>query len=173
MARARRFDLALLDIAMPGWSGWQTAAALRQLGGKWGGNDMRIVMLSANAHERHGSGDPTTDAAHDRFLVKPVEIDTLVDTVGELLGLTWTFAPVLQAKPGVPETGAAFEWPEAAKTHLERLRERLRIGHVRGIEAEIRAIEAVTGKDCVMVPKLYDHLDRFDLSGLARLLEQA
>jgi signal transduction histidine kinase/DNA-binding response OmpR family regulator len=173
MARARRFDLALLDIAMPGWSGWETAAALRQLGGKWDGNDMRIVMLSANAHERHGSGDPTTDAAHDRFLVKPVEIDTLVDTVGELLGLTWTFAPVTEAKSGVPETGAAFAWPEAAKTHLERLRERLRIGHVRGIEAEIRAIEAVTGKDCAMVPKLYDHLDRFDLSGLARLLEQA
>ncbi len=72
MVRAQRFDLALLDIAMPGWSGWDTASALRKLCG----HHMRIVMLSANAHERHGSGDPNTDAAHDRFLVKPVEIDT-------------------------------------------------------------------------------------------------
>lgn len=171
MARAQRFDLALLDIAMPGWSGWQTATALRKLGR----SDMRIVMLSANAHERHGSGDPTTDDAHDRFLVKPVEIDTMVDTIGDLLGLTWTFAPPAETdvKPDAVEPAETFIVPDAAKEHLDRLRERVRIGHVRGIEAEIRAIEAVTGKDYPLVPKLYDCLDRFDLSGLARLLEQA
>jgi len=171
MARAQRFDLALLDVAMPGWSGWQTATALRKLGG----NDMRIVMLSANAHERHGSGDPTTDDAHDRFLVKPVEIDTMVDTIGELLGLTWTFAPQPEsdAKPASTTPADDFVVPDAAREHLDRLRERVRIGHIRGIESEIRAIEAVTGKDYALVPKLYDCLDRFDLSGLARLLEKA
>jgi len=171
MARARRFDLALLDIAMPGWSGWQTADALRKLGG----HDMRIVMLSANAHERHGSGDPTTADAHDRFLVKPVEIDTMVDTIGDLLGLTWTFAAPVETdvKAAAAEPAEIFDVPDAAKEHIDRLRERVRIGHVRGMEAEIRAIEAVTGKAYPLVPKLYDCLDRFDLSGLARLLEKA
>ncbi|WP_231730303.1 ATP-binding protein [Novosphingobium sp. Fuku2-ISO-50] len=176
MARAQRFDLALLDIAMPGWSGWETAAALRKLGG----NDMRIVMLSANAHERHGQADPTDDAAHDRFLVKPVDIDTLADTIGELLGLTWTFASATaQAVPAEPKVGAIAakserdDLPDAALVHLDRLRERVRIGHVRGIEAEIRAVEAIVGKDCAFVSKLYDCLDRFDLSGLARMLEKA
>jgi signal transduction histidine kinase/CheY-like chemotaxis protein len=171
MARAQRFDLALLDIAMPGWSGWQTAAALRKLGR----NDMRIVMLSANAHERHGSGDPTTDDAHDQFLVKPVEIDTMVDAIGDLLGVTWTFAPLAETdvKPDAVEPAETFIVPDAAKEHLDRLRDRVRIGHIRGIEAEIRAIEAISGKDYPLVPKLYDCLDRFDLSGLARLLERA
>jgi len=176
MARAQRFDLALLDIAMPGWSGWETAAALRKLGG----NDMRIVMLSANAHERHGQADPTDDAAHDRFLVKPVDIDTLADTIGELLGLTWSFASATtQAVPAEPKGGAIAakserdDLPDAALVHLDRLRERVRIGHVRGIEAEIRAVEAIAGKDCAFVSKLYDCLDRFDLSGLARMLEKA
>jgi len=171
MARARRFDLALLDIAMPGWSGWETAAALRKLGG----NDMRIVMLSANAHERHGQAEPTDDAAHDRFLVKPVDIDTLAETIGDLLGLTWTFASAAAPEATPVDAGAVqqFDLPDAAMVHLDRLRERVRIGHVRGIEAEIRAIEAIAGKDCALVPKLYDCLDRFDLSGLARMLEKA
>ena len=169
MARAQSFDLALLDIAMPGWSGWETATALRKLAG----NDMRIVMLSANAHERHGSGDATTDDAHDRFLVKPVEIDTMVDTIGDLLGLTWTFAPQPETDVRPAGPAEALVLPEAAKVHLGALRERVRIGHVRGIEAEIRAIEALTGKNYPLVAKLYDCLDRFDLSGLARLLEKA
>ena len=172
IARARRFDLALLDIAMPGWSGWETAAALRKLGGA----DMRIVMLSANAHERHGQSDPTDLAAHDRFLVKPVEIDTLADTIGELLGLTWTFAEAPPAAPETPAQAAEAEHialPDAAREHVEALRERVRIGHVRGIEAEIRALEGMVGADHPLVPKLYDCLDRFDLSGLARMLEKA
>jgi CheY-like chemotaxis protein len=172
MARARPFDLALLDIAMPGWSGWQTAAALRKLGGP----DMRIVMLSANAHERHGQADPTDNAAHDRFLVKPIEIDSLADTIGDLLGLTWTFAPTAADAPPAPDAQVDSNpeaLPVAAREHIERLRERVRIGHVRGIEAEIRALEATIGTDSALVPKLYDCLDRFDLSGLARMLEKA
>jgi signal transduction histidine kinase/CheY-like chemotaxis protein len=171
MARARRFDLALLDIAMPGWSGWETADALRRLGG----TDMRIVMLSANAHERHGRADPTGNASHDRFLVKPVDIDTLADTIGDLLGLTWTFAPVAVTEPQPASTAAAAtlaDLPQGAIEHIDRLRERVLIGHVRGIEAEIRALEAVIGATNPLVPKLYDCLDRFDLSGLARMLEK-
>jgi signal transduction histidine kinase/DNA-binding response OmpR family regulator len=172
MARVRPFDLALLDIAMPGWTGWETAAALRKLGG----NAMRIVMLSANAHERHGLAGATDAAAHDRFLVKPVDIDTLADTIGDLLDLTWTFAsedPVPDGAGAVPAESAPADLPDAARVHLDRLRERVQIGHVRGIEAEIRALEATVGADHVLVARLYGCLDRFDLSGLARMLEKA
>jgi signal transduction histidine kinase/CheY-like chemotaxis protein len=172
MARARPFDLALLDIAMPGWTGWETAAALRKLGG----NAMRIVMLSANAHERHGPAGATDNAAHDRFLVKPVDIDTLADTIGDLLDLTWTFAseaPPHDRAPPVLADASPPDLPDAARDHIERLRERVQIGHVRGIEAEIRALEATVGADHAFVAKLYGCLDRFDLSGLARMLEKA
>ena len=171
MARAQRFDLALLDIAMPGWTGWDTAAALRKLAGP----DIRICMLSANAHERHGPAEAHDIAAHDRFLVKPVDIDALADTIGELLDLTWTFAEPAAAaeRPAWRNPGEAPVWPDAARDHIAALKERVRIGHVRGIEAEIRSIEAAVGKDDPIVPRLYDYLDRFDLSGLARMLEKA
>ena len=55
--------------------------------------DMHIAMLSANACERHGQVDPAENAAPDLLLVKPVVIATLVNTNGNLIGLTWAFAP--------------------------------------------------------------------------------
>ncbi|MGG2367877.1 hypothetical protein ACE4ZV_26400, partial [Salmonella enterica] len=92
------------------------ADALRKLAGP----AIRIIMLSANAHERHGRIEPAGQAAHetthDHFLVKPVDIDTLVDTIGELLGLTFTFAPDAPEAPVVrADDPAPAELPEAAR----------------------------------------------------------
>ncbi|MEB3090151.1 hypothetical protein, partial [Parvimonas sp. M20] len=66
---------------------------------------------------------------------------------------------------------APAELPEAAREALARLRERLRIGHVRGIEAGIAAFEAAAPAS-PLVPRLYDCLDRFDLAGMGRMLEK-
>ncbi len=125
--------------------------------------------------ERHGPAGATDNAAHDRFLVKPVDIDTLVDTVGDLLDLTWTFAAgtvEVEVAVNAPVDDPPADLPADAHIHIERLRERVQIGHVRGIEAEIRALEATVGGNHALVVKLYGCLDRFDLSGLARLLEK-
>ncbi|MEO0031466.1 MAG: hypothetical protein RIS94_1224 [Pseudomonadota bacterium] len=162
LCHSRNFDLALLDIAMPGPSGWETAAHLRATQG----SNLAIVMLSANAHERHGpEGRP---APHDRFLVKPVEIDALVDTVGDLLGLVWQRRAVPAAAPARTEPSVL---PPAARPHVEALRELLKLGHVRGIEAEIRHIEAAAPQATGLVATLYDCLDRFDLAALGRAVE--
>lgn len=171
LAEARAFDLALLDIAMAGPDGWHTAAALRERHGQ----ALRIVMLSANAQERHGP--PSGDAPHDVFLVKPVEVATLFDTIGTQLGLAWLRrAPEARARDEEPPVTAARSdapsaLPEAARQHLTALRDMLRIGYVRGIEAEIRGLETTAPQAQPLVRALYDCLDRFDLAGLARAIE--
>ena len=43
-----RPDLAMLDISMPGMTGWQMAQELRAMPGL---ERMKIIMVSANAHE--------------------------------------------------------------------------------------------------------------------------
>ena len=163
LCHSRDFDLALLDIAMPGPSGWETATHLRATQGR----ALPIVMLSANAHERHGpEGRP---APHDRFLTKPVEIDTLVDTLGELLDLVW------QRRAAAPDTApraAESALPPAARPHVEALRQLLKLGHVRGIEAEIRQLERAAPHSGTLVATLYDCLDRFDLAALGRAVER-
>ncbi|MCW1381397.1 ATP-binding protein [Novosphingobium sp. KCTC 2891] len=161
------FDLALLDVQMPGRSGWDTAAHLRATCGK----GLRIVMLSANVHERGGPEGHVGAPDHDQFLAKPVEIGELVDSIGRQLGLTWTRAATKGETAGDAAETAEKPLSEAARTHVRRLRELLKIGHVRGIEAEIRALEQAAPEAHVLIAILYDCLDRFDLSSLGRRLE--
>lgn len=159
-----RFDLALLDISMPGLSGWQTARRLRARHG----GDLRIAMLSGNAHERHGP--PDGEPMHDLFLTKPIELDSLIDAIGALLALRWVRA---DAPDDAPAPGAGTSpLPAAAQPHVEKLRELLRIGHVRGIEAEIKALDALAPDSRDMIDRLYACLDRFDLPALRAVLDE-
>jgi signal transduction histidine kinase len=157
-------DLAILDISLPGMSGWETGARLRERYGE----PLQILMLSANSDELHR---PDFEApAHDRFLVKPVEFETLIDTIGELLSLTWEWddpQPEIKS-PAAPSLPSGDD----VVPHLVRLQEFLRIGYVRGIEAEIRALEGAAPDAQPLVRHLYDCLDRYDLASMARLIAE-
>jgi signal transduction histidine kinase/CheY-like chemotaxis protein len=170
------FDLAILDISMPEINGWDVARNLRSRLG----HSIRIIMLSANAQELHQS--ETSDPVHDLFLVKPVQFETLVDAIGRELALHWirdanpeagkTASPEPDSGPAQPQEAIPrYVLPEAAQPHVTRLRELLRIGHVRGIEAEIRKIAEVAPQADGLVAVLFDDLDRFDLSAMAKRLE--
>lgn len=162
---AREFDLALLDISLPGMSGWEVAAHLRETMGP----QLRIVMVSANVQEFHKPD--TAVIVHDLFLVKPVEFGALLDAVGELLKLSGredaTHRPA--AAPAAPS--GSMRLPEEALVHVERLRDLLRIGHLRAVEAEIAALEAAAPQASELIDRLYDCLDRFDLAAMMRMLE--
>jgi CheY-like chemotaxis protein len=163
-AAGKAYDLAILDISLPGMSGWDVAGQLREALGQ----DFRILMLSANAQEFHR---PETKApVHDHFLVKPVEFNGLIETVGGLLDLAWGLESD-GAKPIAPPvlTPTTLE-PEAA-AHAMRIRELLRIGYLRGIEKEIRLLAEQPAMGD-LASKLYACLDRFDLPGMARILEE-
>lgn len=159
-----RFDAAVLDVSMPGMTGWEVAAHLRAVHGA----ALKILMLSANADERHGLAGQAAD--HDAFLLKPVELGGLLDTVGRQLGLEWTYPPQLDVSGGPAPDAVAIS--EAAREHAERLKSLVRIGHVRALEGEIRALEQADPAAAPLVAKLYACLDRFDLAAMAKTLEE-
>ena len=165
LSAAGTFDLAVLDITMPGISGWETAERLRQAHGP----ALRIIMLSANAHEKTGSavGSPI----HDLFLVKPVELGALVEAIGEQLDLRWTRMPSMQDGEEVTGRVEPIGVDEAARPHIEKIRELLHIGYVRGIEQEIKALAATGPEAKALSTRLFDYLDRFDLTGMNAVLE--
>ncbi|HWU03323.1 MAG TPA: ATP-binding protein, partial [Novosphingobium sp.] len=171
---AASYDLAILDISLPGMSGWEVAAHVRQIMGE----AVRITMLSANAPEFHRPelGPGLTDPAHDHFLVKPVAFTAVIETIGGLLDLAWVEAadpaPV-PAEPAAatPADGEQTELDAESKAHITRIRELLRIGHVRGIEAEIRLLAEHAPGAKALTDQLFSCLDRFDLPGMARILE--
>lgn len=164
-------DLAILDISLPGMSGWETGEVLRARFGE----QLQILMLSANSEELHRPDYATP--RHDRFLVKPIEFESLVDMMGDMLGLTWCRdnsaeepAPHAQSNATASEMLASVD--EAAMPHIVRMREFLRIGYTRGIEAEIKHLEQAAPQAQDLVRKLYDCLDRFDLATMARLVQE-
>lgn len=76
-------DLILMDLSMPILGGWETAKLLRQ-------NKMTnvpIIIISADANER--MINPETDVLNEDFLVKPVDLNLLLNKIGDKLGLSW------------------------------------------------------------------------------------
>jgi CheY-like chemotaxis protein len=70
LAVAERFDLAVVDIGLPGMDGWEVGRRLRTID-----PDLRLVALTGHAGET-----PERESRHAGFadhLVKPVDMDVL------------------------------------------------------------------------------------------------
>jgi CheY-like chemotaxis protein len=74
LAEQCRPDVAMLDLSMPGMTGWQMAHELRS---RATFERLKIIVVSANAHEYVPSGQD--DRPHDAFVMKPVDVQTLLD----------------------------------------------------------------------------------------------
>ncbi|MDX7952219.1 ATP-binding protein [Lichenihabitans sp. Uapishka_5] len=156
-----RPDLVLLDISMPGMTGWEVAEALRSL------RDVAapIVMLSANVGD--GAPQPPGDRrVHDAMLAKPFVLPTLLDTLERLLDLRWIEAPAPGTTPGAaPKTQGSRLAPDV----LADLRHLGSIGHVRGIEARLDVLDRDAAlRDLAATLRL--RLRAFDFPGFEAIL---
>jgi len=158
-------DLALLDISLPDMTGWDVVRALRAADNTE--RSPRIAMVSANAHEYSpgGNGNPL----HDAFLVKPIDIDLLLECVGSLLQLEWLYA-LPPAHPALSDN-PLDKPPAQCLQHLGALYELGRIGHVRGIEAKLREIEAEHPANGPFAAQLRGFISNFDLKRYMTALE--
>ncbi|MDB9948834.1 ATP-binding protein [Porticoccaceae bacterium] len=74
--------LFMLDISMPNMTGWELAAELRQRG-----LTVPIVMISAEADEGLGHGREQDAPLHNDYLVKPINMPSLLTTLAEQLDI--------------------------------------------------------------------------------------
>ncbi|MEY2932532.1 MAG: hypothetical protein RL033_3281, partial [Pseudomonadota bacterium] len=80
LARARRPDVVIMDINLPGMSGIEASKLLKQ----WPETrDIPVVALSAAAMIRDAAR--VSGAGFYRYLTKPVKVDELTQTLEELL----------------------------------------------------------------------------------------
>jgi CheY-like chemotaxis protein/anti-sigma regulatory factor (Ser/Thr protein kinase) len=157
-------DLFLLDISMPGMRGWEVARKLREAGH----DRAAIIIISANADEfRLGNG---SSPFHDNFLIKPIDVQQLLDQIQSLLKIEWLHERAeAEIPPSVQVSLSAEDLPN--RRHVEDLRQLGRIGYVRGIEAKLRDMEAGDPGNLPFVTEMRALVQQFDLKQYMAILE--
>jgi len=162
MAARHRPDLLMLDVSMPDMTGWQVAEKLRASPDF---DSLKIVIVSANAHEYVPGGEKR--GLHDAFIMKPVDMQALLECIGNVVGLSWIYEQ--RAATGTRLLSAAL--CTDSLHHVDDLYQLGRIGHVRGIQAKLRQIEAEDAANGPFAAHMRGLVSNFDLKQYMSILE--
>jgi CheY-like chemotaxis protein len=153
LAQHCRPDLFLLDISMAGMDGWTVAETLRSTGH----HQARILMVSASALEAHGA--PLAQPFHDGYLMKPIDIPRLLETIRQLLKIEWQYdaeeVPQLQWRP---DSGS-----RPPVKYVEELIGLGQLGYIRAIQLKLDEIGHEHPEHADFVAQMRALIDRFDL----------
>jgi signal transduction histidine kinase/purine-cytosine permease-like protein/DNA-binding NarL/FixJ family response regulator len=153
LAQHCRPDLFLLDISMAGMTGWTVAETLRSNGH----HQARILMVSASALEAHGA--PLAQPFHDGYLMKPIDIPRLLETIRQLLKIDWQYeTDQVAVTHWKPETGSR---PPAKD--VEELINLGQMGYIRAIQVKLDALGSDHSEHADFVAQMRALIDRFDL----------
>jgi signal transduction histidine kinase/CheY-like chemotaxis protein/purine-cytosine permease-like protein len=153
MAQHCRPDLFLLDISMAGMDGWKVAETLRA----GGHHQARILMVSASALEAHGT--PLAQPFHDGYLMKPIDIPKLLETIRQLLKLDWQYSSDEIVVPRWRPDGGS----RPPVKHIEELIGLGQIGYVKGIRLKLDELGSEHPEHADFVAQMRSLVDRFDL----------
>nr|WP_276556092.1 ATP-binding protein [Bradyrhizobium elkanii] len=153
LAQHCRPDLFLLDISMAGMDGWTVAETLRSEGH----HQARILMISASALEAHGA--PLAQPFHDGYLMKPIDIPRLLETIRQLLKIEWQY----EAEPASPPQWKPESGSRPPVKYVEELISLGQLGYVRAIQLKLDEIGNECPEHADFVGQMHTLIDRFDL----------
>jgi signal transduction histidine kinase/CheY-like chemotaxis protein/purine-cytosine permease-like protein len=162
LAADTRPDLLLLDIAMPGMTGWELARRLREEDGL----RAPIIIVSANTLELK-SPPQQHSQYHNDVLPKPVSLAALLDKIRAHLRLDWLTEEPAPAEPALPATPVAL-----TRAQLEDLRQLAAIGYVGGIRERLDLLEAEVPDARAYIAQLRGLVAEYRLDAFTALLNE-
>ncbi len=153
LAQHCRPDLFLLDISMAGMDGWTVAETLRAAGH----HQARILMISASALEAHGA--PLAQPFHDGYLMKPIDIPRLLETIRQLLKIEWQY----EAEPVAPPQWRPDSGARPPVKYVEELIGLGQLGYIKAIQLKLDEIGNEHPEHADFVAQMRTLIDRFDL----------
>lgn len=153
-------DLFLLDISMPGMTGWELLRTLR----KQGINEP-VIMVSADAEDRHsalaqGAADVGMRTNAD-YVIKPIRDQVLLNKIAAVLNLEWFYSSDQKVAAGTAITGSdEANCSEFDPAYMRELLSMAELGYVGGMEKIVNQLEQEYGdSDCLRL--LRGHLSNF------------
>jgi CheY-like chemotaxis protein len=163
MARERRPDLVLMDLAMPDLNGLEATARILETPGL---GRLPIVACSASAFEEDRRR--SFEACCADHLAKPVQVGELFDCIGRHLALEWVRDAPPKTSMGPP--AASADGPDRIPPALrERLLELVRRGKIVAVRKLIAETDA---EGDALFDELRAAADRMDLRRARHLLER-
>ncbi|MEO8163933.1 MAG: transporter substrate-binding domain-containing protein, partial [Betaproteobacteria bacterium] len=167
-ARARRPDLIVMDLRMPGTDGMAAARAIRQTPGL---EQVFLVAASAsNTDLERAKADSATFAA---CLRKPFRIRDLLDAIQRSLALSWRYADadLAAADPATEPPPAGGIVPPRAV--LEELLDLVRLGKLVRVEQIAQGLEEQDARYGTFSRRLYALARSFEEEQLVHILEES
>ena len=145
-------SLFILDISMPGMTGWQLAEKLRSMGIK-----VPIVMISAEAAE--GLVQDTDAPLHNDYLIKPINMPALLQSLSFHLNIELQTADEVEM-PNKITTSKTFI--SSVPVVIDELLSLIEIGYLEGFKntlAEATKQGSINPTVCEYLSKCLDRLD--------------
>ncbi len=161
-------DIFLLDVSMPDMDGLTLAHRLRERS-----INKPIVMISADAQERHTVNDPNTP--HDSYMVKPIKIQPLLDQLATLLSLSWRYGEEAATKDNTINQKLSNEkqWVIPQHNDVKELISYAKIGYAKGFTDLLEKMDRDNTMDSALVQHLYQLVKQVRFDKAINILEES
>jgi CheY-like chemotaxis protein len=156
----------LMDLVMPVMGGFEAAAAIRGLDL---GYEPAIVAVSASVFDITKEQCQSSDC--DDFLVKPINLDHLLDTVEKLTHITWTYEDENENDSEAKINSDSPLIPLPA-VHLSRLHTLVMMGDVDALQSEASRIAEEAPEYVEFANAISTMAHDFKLDELQNLIEE-
>ncbi|SDU05596.1 hybrid sensor histidine kinase/response regulator [Halopseudomonas salegens] len=159
-------DLILLDLSMPGLSGWTLLQQIRAHG-----HQTPVVIVSANAGDGKDPHLADQPAQHNAYITKPVQLAQLLDRIGSLLALDWQQQSLFPAQVTEP-AAASSSGPLATSIHAQ-LMQLATIGHRKGLLEALYNLKQSDSDNSTLYQQLILLSENFQFDAIKQTLQEA
>jgi PAS domain S-box-containing protein len=165
-AQRTRPDLILMDIMMPVMDGLEATRRIRCIPGL-----ARTPVLIASASATAGDEARSLAAGANAFLPKPIDEDSLLKALAEILHVEWIYGERAEERTPAPTetTGAMVVPPPEEMNVLHRL---ALAGNMRGIRERAKHLAALDPRYAGFARRLQTLAERFESEALLALVER-
>jgi CheY-like chemotaxis protein len=155
-------DIVLLDVRMPEMDGWTVVKKIRQQS-----FNMPVLMISANA--RDAEPNLTTKRYHNGYLAKPIDLDTLLGKLGELLPIQWHYSDQqTQQNTEIIDS----DKPDVGPEQYQALMALAEIGYLSGFKEKLNEISEQFNIPADIMSQLSEYVTLCNFPEIIKYLEE-